>query len=180
MQNFYLPHYNSFHVPTIFHSPFSIVLIFFIFMILLLSYRKLIFFQKGLWLLLGISIILQSVAQFTYFVEINKVFVKKSSTEKKRVVWANTFELIHCAQDKLRGHHYNGEFISSLDFSSITPSVFRYELYPVIDLISPLSSPEVRVCFQSQECATGIPNNFHVICSTNNGYIALRYLKKEH
>jgi len=175
LNKFYIPHYNSFTIPVLFHEPYSL---FITFLILLC-----VFFLKknrtkkaaivSIYFLVIVSIMLQLIGQWDYRASLVQQMSHKNFVQKKEILLGGAYVLSDCAQNKLKGRHYQGEFISILGSSSLVPSIFRYELYPVIDLAS--SSPQVqaRVCYDSDQCSQ-VPDGYVLICQGAQGYIALR------
>jgi hypothetical protein len=177
INDFYIPNFNSFAAPAFWGVPFTLFVS--CLMFLLALFLKEIRTKDAAMILICLlvigSIFIQFIAQVNFKSRVAQLMSQKNTAQKKEYFFGSSSDLAYCALHKLKGAHYQGEFISDLDSSSIDPSVFRYELYPVVDLISKGPHPDVRICFYSSQCAE-VPEDFHILCQIKggNGYVALR------
>jgi hypothetical protein len=118
---------------------------------------------------LGIAVTFQAQAQYVYWQGVKSAL---RETPLKQRFFGDVIALTDCARYKLKGRSLPGEYVSDKGYETLTPSVFRYELYPVINLVSGGPAVEARVCFQSEQCHT-VPPGFDPVCETADGYVAV-------
>lgn len=182
MRDFYYPGFNSFEAPIVFGVSLSLIIFLSLVVVSFFFHfartKKPFLFAIGLMLFVILSI--QTIVQYSYFLTFIESFPGKSFLERKKAIFKAAynspgipFEFVTCIHKTLKGQRYSGELRSDIGSQEILTSVFYYELYPVIDLISHNPHSDVSVCFSSQECDLNRERST-LICPNQYGYVDLR------
>ena len=165
--NYCMPVYICGHPVYFYVYPFFVLLLLLaIALKALFPIRVKSFLSMVLALLLLVTIGLQTWGQERLLSLRGKVLDHKTVDQKNLLLYGRPYQFVKIIQAHLKKNHYQGAYITDAGLeNSVDFNVFRYHLFPQVDLIRVSKNADCLIMFNKTDAKKSVPPNFLVIAS---------------